>query len=136
MIKKLAGLLAVCSSIAGCASPAGDMLSNNFSALSPSPAPSVPAGIWTGSMGPYLSTIKIDIAGGGLFCSSWGTADYAEKIKVVDSTIYTQSGTRLIITKEESGALHAKSPYGFGDEFKLSADPELTEASIYCQKQI
>ena len=74
MMIKIIGLTVAILTLASCASPVGDMLNNKFVSITPQAAPKSLVGIWTGSMGPYLTSFSFKDDGYGVFCYSYGTA--------------------------------------------------------------
>jgi len=131
------GLVAVfVAALAGCQSPMSDMMNNNFVAVTPQQVPEGLAGPWTGNMGPYLVTMKLQPDGYGLFCYSYGTADVLQKIKFLSGKIQIQDGTKLILKEQNPESITVYAPYATGKDTLLYTDPDYKNASGYCAKAL
>jgi len=119
--------------LTGCASD--DMLNNKFPTIVTKPAENL-AGVWTGALGPYISTLKINSDGSGYSCYSWNDKKSVDRIKFDGANIYFQEGTRLQILSKNSAILKVNAPYGFGKEYTYTRDDNLNQASPYCVKEI
>jgi hypothetical protein len=102
---KIIGLTAAILTLASCASPVGNMLNNKFVSITPQAAPKSLVGIWTGSMGPYLTSFSFKDDGYGVFCYSYGTADVLQRVKYANNIIYNQDGTKLEIKESTNDLL-------------------------------
>jgi hypothetical protein len=122
--------------LAGCQSPMSDMMNNNFVAITPQQVPEDLAGSWTGNMGPYLVTMKLQPDGYGLFCYSYGTADVLQKIKFSSGKIQIQDGTKLILKDQNPESITVYAPYAAGKDTLLYTDPDYKNASGYCAKAL
>ena len=133
-MKKLGifGAMVLSVGLAGCQSPIQGMLNNNFVAIDPESLPESLVGTWTGNMGPYLVSLKWMADGRGLFCSSYGTADYIQKIKYSQGEILIQDGTKLQIRDHTTELMTVYAPYYAGKESLLYADSNFQHASAYC----
>lgn len=120
-------------SLAGCATD--DMLNNKFPTIVIKPAENL-AGIWTGALGPYMSTLKINSDGSGYSCYSWNDKKSVDRIKFDGENIYFQEGTRLRILTKDSSMLKVNAPYGFGKDYTYTRDDNLKQASPYCVREI
>ncbi len=124
------------ASLTGCQSPARDMMNNNFVAISPKAVPANLVGTWTGSMGPYLVSMKWQADGYGLFCYSYGTADVLQRVKFVDGEIFIQDGTKLQLKGLSTASMIVHTSYFSGKDSTLLGDRELRNASVYCAKAL
>jgi hypothetical protein len=129
----IAGFVIVLS---GCQSPMSDMMNNNFVATTPEPVPKGLDGPWTGNMGPYLVTMKLQSDGYGLFCYSYGTADVLQKVKFSEGTIQIQDGTKLILKEQKPDSITVYAPYAAGKDTVLYTDLDYRNASGYCAKEL
>lgn len=122
--------------LVGCASPVDDLLNNEFVSITPQKAPQSLVGIWSGNMGPYLTTFSFKEDGHGDFCYSYGTADVVERIKYSNNVIYNQDGTKLEIISITKDLLVVNANYFGGSESKFYKDNELKEASLFCSSKL
>lgn len=116
----------------GCQSPVNDMLNNNFVSIKSEKTPDVFVGIWTGNMGPYLTTFNLKDDGSGVFCYSYGTSDVMQKVKYLNGNIFIQDGTKLEIESKNTNSFVAKANYFGGNETTYYQDNNLREASQFC----
>lgn len=122
----LIGMLSACSSVST------DMANNKFPMIQAEPPPSELVGIWTGAMSSYLTTIKVEADGTGLFCYSWGTADVEQKIKYNEGRLQIQDGTNMVVADVMGERLSLQSEYFTGGDYTYIKDNDLSEASTYC----
>jgi hypothetical protein len=108
------------------------MMNNNFAAIASEPLPADLVGIWTGSMGPYLVSMKWQADGNGLFCYSHGTANVVQKIKFGGGEILIQDGTKLNLKQHSKESLVVHAPYFAARDSTLYSDSQLRSASVYC----
>lgn len=122
--------------LVGCASPVDDMLNNNFVSVAPQVAPDTLVGIWSGNMGPYLTSFSFKVDGHGIFCYSYGTADVVQRVKYSKNVIYIQNGTKLEIKENTKDSLVVNANYFGGSESKFYKDKDLKEASQFCSNKL
>lgn len=127
--------LGVIGLLTGCAANS-DMTNNNFPAISVAPTPTEVIGVWTGSMGPYLTTMKFESSGNGLMCYSWNGKNTVARIKYDGSQIRISDGTRLDIEDFNKDIMVVKANYYMGSNFTLYKDDDLKSADPYCVKNI
>lgn len=133
-MKKILTAIIAATIITGCASPSADMMNNNFTNIIPKD--SALRGYWSGSSGPFLVTFKFNGDGTGLMCSSHNGKDVIEKLKIADGVMYMQNGLKQTIIENTNTSLVLKINYFGSATFKYSPDPQLTNASPYCEKNI
>jgi len=121
--------------LAGCAVDVLDYKDNRFAEIHPSAARAELVGTWTASIGPYLSTLRIDEDGTGLFCSSWHTHDSLGKIKLVDDVVYFQDGMTMHLSRDGDMLIGQYKQVGM-DPARFIPDPTLNEASPYCAAEL
>lgn len=126
-------LICLMVGLGGCASPSGDMLSNNFTKINPTS--NALQGYWSGSNGPYLVTYKFNGDGTGITCSSYNGKNSLDKFKINDAVIYMQNGLKQTILSSTTSELTLKVNYFGGATFKYSPDNTLVNASPYCEKE-
>lgn len=131
MQKIAIGLIAIIS-LSGCISP---ILKNNYMETTKEVPPEKYLGAWTGTIGNYLSTFKINPDGSGLICNSWHTHNSVERIKYNKDAIHPQSGGSLNI-KFDGDKLIGKSPTFISDTYIFLKDNDLKEAAPYCIDKI
>ena len=134
-IIKLICLTGLSALFLGCASPVSDMLNNEFLSIKPTTPPAPLPGFWTGTVGPFLTTLQFTESGNGYMCHS-GATNVISKTKYTNGEIFLQGGTRLEVINLTSEKLVANSPYGFGSQFTFYPDDDLNNASIYCGKEL
>jgi len=113
-----------------------DMLNNDFPSIRAVSPPTSMVGTWTGSMGPYLSTLRLDASGTGLLCSSWNGKDSISRIKFDGQQIRSQDGGRLNVARASQESMAVTAPYYGGADYSLRKDGSLTEASYFCAQQL
>lgn len=121
--------------LSGCVSPTNPMNNNNFSEVQPS-TPSV-SGIWTISIGPSISTIKLDSDGNGVLCDDTSGHVVFNKVKYENNMIYIQNGMTLevkILNKDMIEARIILSASNSNMVYK--ADNDLKAASLKCVKEL
>lgn len=119
--------------VAGCQSPMSDIINNKYMQVTPEPVRPTMVGFWTGTMGPYLTTMKVDADGTGVLCYSWSSNDIVQKFKHNGSVLYVQDGLKVNIS-EADNSLVLESNYFASKPNQLFKDSSLKEASIFCQK--
>ncbi|MFW1729294.1 J517_1871 family lipoprotein [Acinetobacter baumannii] len=121
--------------LGGCVTPVTQMLNNQFSEIQPT-KPQV-TGIWTTSVGPGLSTIKLNEDGNGVLCEDSSGYMTLNKIKYSNGNIYTQNGMVLKVLKLNQDLLEAKTTLSaFNVNMAYKSDNDLKAASIKCAKEI
>lgn len=134
-MKKILTLLASSLILTACASPATEMINNNF--LDVKVTQPQASGIWTAAVGPGLSTIKLNKDGSGLMCESSGAQTNLLKIKHSNGKIFIQNGGTLTITGISSEKLSVKTNYSaFNAKMDYRADNDLELAAIPCAKEL
>ncbi|MCQ4257477.1 J517_1871 family lipoprotein [Stutzerimonas stutzeri] len=128
----LAGSLTAC----GSHDMYSDMRHNDFPNIRAVAPPAAMVGTWTGSMGPYLATLRLEPSGSGLLCSSWNGRDTVARAKYDGQQIRAQDGSRLDVVRIDSDAMEVSAPYYGGADYMLRRDDALGEAAIYCAQQL
>lgn len=128
-------ILGVVGLISGCAA-SSDIMNNNFPAVAVTAPPASMVGAWTGSMGPYSTTIKVDAAGGGYMCYSWNGKDVLARIKYSGNQIVVSDGSKLDVGVVTKSAMQVKANYYMGATYTMYKDDALQSASPYCSKNI
>ncbi|MBP6020417.1 MAG: hypothetical protein KA735_13075 [Burkholderiaceae bacterium] len=121
--------------VSGCAVPMGDVASNQFSGVVPKPLNKPYAGLWSGSNGHYLITLRIDEDGRGVSCSSWGDKDSVNTLKLADDTLYFQDGTSMALTYAD-GYINAIPSNAGSQSIRFAQDKGLLTASPYCRDRL
>ncbi|GKX58340.1 hypothetical protein SOASR031_06550 [Leminorella grimontii] len=121
--------------LAGCAAH-NDMANNDFPGIVPTAVPEGLVKVWTGSMGPYLSTMKIDRDGTGLYCYSWNGKDVVGRLKYDGTNIIFQDGQRMEVASVNNNELKTHVSYYMGADYVYYQDNELKNASPFCSKSI
>lgn len=122
--------------LVGCQSPIDDMINNKFTSITPENPSQQSVGLWTGSMGPYLVTIKLNQNGTGNFCYSYATSDVNQKIKFSNNQIYIQDGTKFSLEGVDRNSIQLNAKYGFGQKTTLYSDNNFKEASSFCADKL
>lgn len=121
--------------LSGCAMN-NDMMNNDFPAVAVSAPPADLVGIWTGSMGPYLATMKIEADGSGLMCSSWNGRDSVGRLKFDGRQLRSQDGARLDIKSLTPQRMVAHAAYFGGADYIMHRDDQKRSAAPYCVQQL
>lgn len=122
-------------SLGGCVTPVDQMLNNKFSDVSPT-KPQV-SGIWTTSVGPSLSTIKLSEDGNGLLCEDSSGYVSLNKVKYSDGKLFAQNGMILKVLKLTEDVLEAKTTVtAFNVTMTYKRDSDLKAASAKCAKEL
>ncbi|WP_445406179.1 J517_1871 family lipoprotein [Acinetobacter seifertii] len=133
-MKKLI-LLSLAISLSGCVTPSTQMMNNKFSEI----VPNMPQtyGIWSTSIGPGLSTIKLDRNGSGVLCDDTGGHVLLNKIKFFNNTIYVQNGMTLEVKQLDKNVLEVRTTLSDSNLHMLyKADYDLKQASLKCAKEM
>lgn len=129
-MRKLLVASVVLLELTGCV---GLMMENRYMDKAAEPVPPGYSGAWTGTIGNYLSTIKLNPDGTGLVCNSWHTHNSVERLKYSAGAIYPQSGGSLNIQvtgNQMTGKLAGAGTYRF------VKDDDMIESAPYCQKNM
>lgn len=128
-------LLGVVVLFGGCVTPATQMINNKFSELQPS-IPSV-SGIWTISIGPTISTIKLDSDGNGILCDDTNGHVVFNKVKYVNNMIYIQNGMALEVKLLNKDILESRITLSAStSNMVYKADNDLKATSLKCAKEL
>lgn len=121
--------------LGGCVTPIDQMINNKFSDVEPT-KPQV-AGIWTTSVGPSLSTIKLNEDGNGLLCEDSSGYVSLNKVKYSDGKLFAQNGMILKVLKLSEDVLEAKTTVSaFNVTMAYKSDSALKAASSKCAKEL
>jgi len=121
--------------LSGCISPNTQMTNNNFSEVQPS-TPSV-SGIWTISIGPSISTIKLDSDGNGILCDDTSGHVVFNKVKYANNMIYIQNDMALEVKLLNKDILETRITLSASNSNMVyKADNDLNAASLKCAKEI
>lgn len=121
--------------LAGCAA-SSDMMNNDFPAIAPIAPPKAMIGTWTGSMGPYLTTMRFEGNGAGVMCYSWNGKDVLARLKYDGQQIRISDGMRLDVSAASPTSLKLRSNYYMGSDFSMYRDDDLSSAAPYCTKNL
>lgn len=121
--------------LSGCVSPNTQMANNNFSEVQPS-TPSV-SGIWTISIGPSISTIKLDSDGNGILCDDTNGHVVFNKVKYANNMIYIQNGMALEVHLLNKDILESRITLSAStSNMVYKADNDLKATSLKCAKEL
>ncbi|WP_202744408.1 J517_1871 family lipoprotein [Acinetobacter pittii] len=133
-MKKI-NLLIMTVLLSGCVTPLTQMMNNKFSEIQPT-SPSV-SGIWTVSIGPGISTIKLDSDGNGILCEDTSGHVVFNKVKYANNMIYIQNGMALEVKLLNKDLLEARTMISASSLNMLyKADNGLIAASLKCAKEL
>lgn len=128
-------LLGVVVLFGGCVTPANQMINNKFSEVQPS-IPSV-SGIWTISISPSISTIKLDSDGNGILCDDTNGHIVFNKVKYSNNIIYIQNGMTLEVKLLNKDILESRITLSASNSNMVyKADNDLKAASLKCAKEL
>lgn len=121
--------------LSGCVSPTAQMVNNKFNEEQPS-TPSI-SGIWTISIGPSISTIKLDSDGNGVLCDDTRGHVVFNKIKYVNNMIYIENGMVLEVKILNKDIIEARTILSASSSNMIyKADNDLKVASLKCVKEL
>ncbi|WP_033850015.1 J517_1871 family lipoprotein [Acinetobacter sp. 826659] len=121
--------------LSGCKSPTTQMVNNKFSQMQPS-IPSV-SGIWTISIGPSISTIKLEADGNGILCDDTNGHVVFNKVKYANNMIYIENGMILDVKTLNKDIIEARTILSASSSNMIyKADNDLKAASLKCPKEI
>lgn len=128
-------LIPLMATLGGCAMPTGDMTNNKYMERTAEAAPAGIAGDWTGTMGPYLLSMRIGSNGAGVMCSAYNTNNSVMNLKYSSGTLYFQDGTRLTV-QPSGNTLVATSPYFGSATTTLYKDQGFAQAAPFCKSNL
>lgn len=121
--------------LSGCVSPTAQMVNNKFNEEQPS-TPSV-SGIWTISIGPSISTIKLEADGNGVLCDDTSGHVVFNKVKYANNMIYIENGMVLDVKILNKDIIEARTILSASSSNVIyKADNDLKAASLKCAKEI
>ena len=121
--------------LGGCAMPSSDMQNNRYMERLAEPVPASMVGDWTGTMGPYLMTIRLAKDGNGVMCWAYSRNNTVYNLKYSAGNVYLQDGTRMELS-QAGDLLTAKSPYLGTTSAKLYPDNGLAQAAPFCKQSL
>ncbi|MEO4079528.1 MULTISPECIES: J517_1871 family lipoprotein [Acinetobacter] len=127
--------LSLIFSLSGCVTPTTQIINNKFSEVQPS-IPSV-SGIWTFSIDPNISTIRLDSDGNGILCEDTSGHIVLNKVKYANNMIYIQNGMVLEVRLLNKDILEARTILSASTSNMIyEADDDLKAASLKCVKEL
>jgi len=121
--------------LSGCVSPTTQMTNNKFSEVQPLPPPV--SGIWTISIDPSISTIKLDSDGNGILCDDSSGHVVFNKVKYANNVIYIENGMTLEVKLLNKDLIEASTILSASSlNMIYKADNDLKAASLRCAKEI
>ncbi|MFA2970073.1 hypothetical protein KWE21_05555 [Acinetobacter pittii] len=121
--------------LGGCVTPTTQIINNKFSEVQPS-MPSV-SGIWTFSIDPSISTIRLDSDGNGILCEDTSGHIVLNKVKYANNMIYIQNGMVLEVRLLNKDILEARTILSASTSNMIyEADNDLKAASLKCVKEL
>lgn len=121
--------------LSGCVSPTTQMANNKFSEVQPSTPPV--SGIWTISISPSISTIKLDSDGNGVLCDDTSGHVVFNKVKYANNMIYIENGMTLEVKLLNKDIFEARTILSASSSNMIyKADNNLKVASLKCVKEL
>ncbi|MBJ9935909.1 J517_1871 family lipoprotein [Acinetobacter pittii] len=121
--------------LGGCVTPTTQIINNKFSEVQPS-MPSV-SGIWTFSIDPNISTIRLDSDGNGILCEDTSGHVVLNKVKYANNMIYIQNDMVLEVRLLNKDILEARTIFSASTSNMIyEADNDLKAASLKCVKEL
>ncbi|EXA86692.1 J517_1871 family lipoprotein [Acinetobacter baumannii] len=128
-------LLSLAILLSGCVTPVTQMMNNKFSDIEPTKPQAT--GIWTTSVGPGLSTIKLNEDGNGILCEDTSGHVNLNKLKHSNGQLYAQNGLILKVISLNQNVLEAKTTLSaFNIDMVYKKDSDLKAASLKCAKEL
>lgn len=91
--------------LASCSPGWGPMDAGKYVHIEPEAAPGYAIGTWTGGLGPYVMTMKIEGDGHVATCHSWNYRDGVGKAKMAASQLYFSDGSFAEVSQSEGGLI-------------------------------
>lgn len=133
-MKKLA-IIPLFSALAGCISMPQTPDAEKYLTVQPESPPPEYRGLWTGAMGPYISTMEISADGRGNLCSDWSGANSVTGVKYADGQIHTvgfgaadASISNNVLTIDPVDAAYPT--------YTFRSDNDLVEAANFCAEKL
>ncbi|MFV5343581.1 hypothetical protein VXQ28_08505 [Acinetobacter oleivorans] len=121
--------------LSGCVSSTTHIANNKFNEEQSS-RPLV-SGIWTISIGPSLSTIKLEADGNGILCDDTSGHVVFNKVKYVNNMIYIENGMVLEVKILNKDIIEARTILSASNSNMIyKADNDLQAASLKCIKKL
>jgi len=121
--------------LSGCVSPTTHIANNKFNEEQSS-RPLV-SGIWTISIGPSISTIKLEADGNGILCDDTSGHVVFNKVKYANNMIYIENGMVLEVKTLNKDIIEARTILSASSSNMIyKADNDLKAASLKCAKEI
>jgi len=101
--------------------------------------PSTPSisGIWTISIDPSISTIKLEADGNGILCDDTSGHVVFNKVKYANNMIYIENGMVLDVKILNKDIIEARTILSASSSNMIyKADNDLKAASLKCAKEI
>ncbi|EDM47751.1 J517_1871 family lipoprotein [Marinobacter algicola] len=133
-MKKIS-LLFFAIGLGGCVSSPTIPDATEFVELNPDPPPPASVGLWTGAMGPYISTIEITESGRGRLCSSYASWEGVMGVKYSSGQLHhvgfgsadiSIEGPTLVVDPDDT----------LYPTYRFKSDLDLVEAADYCKAQL
>ena len=121
--------------LSGCAMH-NDMMNNNFPAVVAVAPPAKLIGTWTGSIGYYLATVRVEPDGTGILCASWSGRDSINALKYDGKQVRFSDSTRTTVKRLDNKLLVLRADYYFGADYTFHRDDELKQAAPYCLEKL
>ena len=119
----------------GCVIPTTQIITNKFSEVQPS-LPSV-SGMWTFSIHPNTSTIRLEADGNGILCDDTSGHVVFNKVKYANNMIYIENGMVLDVKILNKDIIEARTILSASSSNMIyKADNDLKAASLKCAKEI
>ncbi|WP_151820819.1 J517_1871 family lipoprotein [Acinetobacter soli] len=128
-------LLSLATLLSGCVTPVTQMMNNKFSDIEPTKPEAT--GIWTTSVGPGLSTIKLNEDGNGILCEDTSGHLNLNKLKYSNGQLFSQNGMILKVVSIDQDILRVKTTLSaFNVDMVYKRDTDLKAASLKCAKEL
>ncbi|MFY2512785.1 J517_1871 family lipoprotein [Acinetobacter soli] len=121
--------------LVGCVTPVTQMMNNKFSDIEQKKPQAI--GIWTTSVGPGLSTIKLTEDGNGILCEDASGHLNLNKLKYSNGQLFSQNGMILKVVSIDQDILRVKTTFSaFNVDMVYKRDTDLKAASLKCAKEL
>ena len=121
--------------LSACAIPPHDQPSDRYANVAPQRTAGSQSGLWTGTSGTRVVTLRIDDDGRGVSCSAQNGKDSDTTFKVANGTAYFADGRQMTLSYGE-GYIDATPSGPSSQTIRLDRDTGLSSTSTYRRERL